>query len=137
MVRVACATSLWIMTGDVHCRLFLCRLGFGTGTALYGKDTENMIVAAIKAGFTHLDGTTVLLPSPQPTIQYISSHPTHPHLSSRPSLRERRLPRRRHSRLGRPALPTLHHYQIPRTRPGPVSQITPAGPAQEAQGRLR
>lgn len=96
-----------------------------------------MIVAAIKAGFTHLDGTTVLLPSPQPTIQSISSHPAHPHLSSRPSLRERRLPRRRHSRLGRPALPTLHHHQIPRTRPGAVAQITPAGPAQEAEGRLR
>lgn len=34
-------------------------LGFGTGTALYGKDTENMIVAAIKAGFTHLDAAQV------------------------------------------------------------------------------
>ncbi len=32
------------------------RLAFGTGTALFGKDTEDMVTAAINAGFTHLDG---------------------------------------------------------------------------------
>ncbi|TFY82213.1 hypothetical protein EWM64_g1799 [Hericium alpestre] len=34
-------------------------LGFGTGTALYKKDAERMVAAAIKAGFTHLDGAQV------------------------------------------------------------------------------
>ena len=31
-------------------------LAFGTGTAHYGKAAENMVTAAINAGFTHLDG---------------------------------------------------------------------------------
>ena len=30
-------------------------LAFGTGTALYGKDAEVMVTAAINAGFTHVD----------------------------------------------------------------------------------
>ncbi|KAA1469439.1 Aldo/keto reductase [Dentipellis sp. KUC8613] len=30
--------------------------GFGTGTALYGKDAKDLVVAAIQKGFTHLDG---------------------------------------------------------------------------------
>lgn len=34
-------------------------LGFGTGTALYEKDSANIVSAAIKAGFTHLDGAQV------------------------------------------------------------------------------
>ncbi|THH03573.1 hypothetical protein EW146_g10397, partial [Bondarzewia mesenterica] len=34
-------------------------LGFGTGTALYRKDATDMVAAAIKAGFTHLDGAQV------------------------------------------------------------------------------
>ncbi|KAI0064548.1 Aldo/keto reductase [Artomyces pyxidatus] len=34
-------------------------LGFGTGTALYGKDAEAIVAAAIKAGLTHLDGAQV------------------------------------------------------------------------------
>lgn len=34
-------------------------LAFGTGTALFGKDVENMVAAAINAGFTHLDGAQV------------------------------------------------------------------------------
>ncbi|KAA1469441.1 Aldo/keto reductase [Dentipellis sp. KUC8613] len=34
-------------------------LGFGTGTALYTKDAEDIVAAAIKAGFTHLDGAQV------------------------------------------------------------------------------
>jgi len=31
-------------------------LAFGTGTALYQKDVQEMVTAAINAGFTHLDG---------------------------------------------------------------------------------
>ncbi|KAI0247962.1 NADP-dependent oxidoreductase domain-containing protein [Lactifluus subvellereus] len=31
-------------------------LAFGTGTALYQKDAQEMVTAAINAGFTHLDG---------------------------------------------------------------------------------
>jgi diketogulonate reductase-like aldo/keto reductase len=31
-------------------------LAFGTGTAHYEKEAENMVTAAINAGFTHLDG---------------------------------------------------------------------------------
>lgn len=31
-------------------------LGFGTGTALFGKDAENAVQAAIANGFVHLDG---------------------------------------------------------------------------------
>ncbi|KAI0321652.1 Aldo/keto reductase [Amylostereum chailletii] len=34
-------------------------IGFGTGTALYGKDASSMIATAIKAGFTHFDGAQV------------------------------------------------------------------------------
>ena len=34
-------------------------LAFGTGTALYGKDAESMVTAAINAGFTHVDGAQV------------------------------------------------------------------------------
>jgi diketogulonate reductase-like aldo/keto reductase len=34
-------------------------LAFGTGTALYGKDAEGMVTAAINAGFTHVDGAQV------------------------------------------------------------------------------
>ncbi len=34
-------------------------LAFGTGTALFGKDAENMVTAAINAGFTHLDGAQI------------------------------------------------------------------------------
>jgi diketogulonate reductase-like aldo/keto reductase len=34
-------------------------VGFGTGTALYAKDAEKMVAAAIKAGITHLDGAQV------------------------------------------------------------------------------
>jgi diketogulonate reductase-like aldo/keto reductase len=31
-------------------------LGFGTGTALYGKDCEELVASAIESGFTHIDG---------------------------------------------------------------------------------
>lgn len=31
-------------------------LGFGTGTALYGKDATNLVTQAITSGLTHLDG---------------------------------------------------------------------------------
>jgi diketogulonate reductase-like aldo/keto reductase len=31
-------------------------LGFGTGTAHFNKDAQELVTAAIKAGFTHLDG---------------------------------------------------------------------------------
>ncbi|KZV73400.1 Aldo/keto reductase [Peniophora sp. CONT] len=34
-------------------------LGFGTGTANYGKDCAKLITAAIQNGFTHLDGAQV------------------------------------------------------------------------------
>ncbi|KAH9035481.1 Aldo/keto reductase [Lactarius pseudohatsudake] len=34
-------------------------LAFGTGTALFGKDAETMVTAAINAGFTHLDGAQI------------------------------------------------------------------------------
>ncbi|KAH9035477.1 NADP-dependent oxidoreductase domain-containing protein [Lactarius pseudohatsudake] len=34
-------------------------LAFGTGTALFGKDAETMVTAAINAGFTHFDGAQV------------------------------------------------------------------------------
>lgn len=33
-----------------------CRLGYGTGTAFWLQDCQSMVTAAIKAGFTHLDG---------------------------------------------------------------------------------
>ncbi|KAI0321653.1 Aldo/keto reductase [Amylostereum chailletii] len=36
-------------------------LGFGTGTALYGKDASDTVVNAISAGFTHLDGAQLYL----------------------------------------------------------------------------
>jgi len=34
-------------------------LGFGTGTAHFKKDAQELVTAAIKAGFTHLDGAQV------------------------------------------------------------------------------
>ena len=34
-------------------------LGFGTGTALYGKDCAKIIASAVQNGFTHLDGAQV------------------------------------------------------------------------------
>ncbi|KAI0032212.1 Aldo/keto reductase [Vararia minispora EC-137] len=34
-------------------------LGFGTGTALYAKDAEKMVTAAIQSGLTHLDGAQI------------------------------------------------------------------------------
>ena len=34
-------------------------LGFGTGTALYQKDAEDLVRLAIETGITHLDGAQV------------------------------------------------------------------------------
>ena len=34
-------------------------LGFGTGTALFGKDAANSVTVAIENGITHLDGAQI------------------------------------------------------------------------------